>query len=295
MRATSTVSARQAPTAINLNANIGDGASAWKGKTAEMDVQAQEVGKTDACPCGSGKAYEDCCEKSGITYGLFRFDARKVVFNVEEANRAVQDVLSFLCDEVSDPFKKGATLDVEDALGKLYNTFERFEKSLAPFSKASSCKKGCTACCHHIVETSPIEAEAVRRFVETRFDRSEKMALLARIDKHRHNYPKSLALDEEYEEGLRDAYFEKRVPCPFLSAEASCMVYASRPLVCRTYMVFSDPKQCMIGDGMAVYEADYIPEVHRASLFLSLLTFRDLRITRHLPDWLINEFRIIPT
>jgi hypothetical protein len=72
-----------------------------------MDVQAGGIGKTDECPCGSGKNYEDCCEELGITYGLFEFGNRKVVFNVKEVDLAIQDLLGFLSDEVSNTLPTG--------------------------------------------------------------------------------------------------------------------------------------------------------------------------------------------
>jgi Fe-S-cluster containining protein len=257
-----------------------------------MDVQAQEIGKRHTCPCGSGRDYEDCCEKAGITYGLLKLGSKEIVFDVEETNQSIQDLMGFLSNEVLEPCNEGASLDTEAALEKLYNTYKRFEKSLSPFSEATPCKKGCTACCHHVVQTTAIEAEAVRQFIKKQFDRSAQSSLLSRINQCRNSYPKFLPLDEEYDEEFQDNYFEKRIPCPFLSTDGSCMVYGSRPLVCRTYMVFSDPEQCIVGDRMAVYEAEYFPEIHRAVHLLSLLSFKDIRITRHLPDWFINEFQV---
>jgi Fe-S-cluster containining protein len=257
-----------------------------------MEIQARKISRTAPCPCGSDKTYEDCCEKRGVEFARFQFDDREVVFDVEATDNAVQDLMAFLSDEIYKPFNDGASLDIQSALEKLYDNFGKFEKSLSSFSQASSCQRGCTACCHHIVETPAIEAEAVRRVVEKRFSSPAKASLKSKISQLSHAYPPALELDEEYDEDLQENHFEKHIPCPFLSAQGACMVYDARPLVCRTYMVFSDPKQCAIGDGMAVYEADYFPEVHRASQVLSLMVFKDIRLRRHLPDWFIHEFQV---
>jgi Fe-S-cluster containining protein len=246
----------------------------------------------DMCPCGSGKRYGDCCGKKGITYGVFEYGKARVVFDIEQTNRAIENLLSFLSAEVFGLYDQGAQIDLGEALEKLHVIYEMFAKSLAPFSEASFCREGCTACCHHIIETTPIEAELIRRCLEKCLDYSARTSILSEIEKKRAYYPGPIALDGEYDEDLQDRHFEAHIPCPFLSNDGSCRVYESRPLVCRTYMVFSDPHQCKIGNGMAIYEAEYFPDVHRGAQCLSLLARGDLNLRRHLPDWLVNEFRI---
>jgi Fe-S-cluster containining protein len=43
-------------------------------------------------------------------------------------------------------------------------------------------------------------------------------------------------------------YFELGIPCPFLEAE-SCSIHTQRPMICREYMVTSDPAHCAALDG----------------------------------------------
>jgi hypothetical protein len=69
-------------------------------------------------------------------------------------------------------------------------------------------------------------------------------------------------------------------------------VYEVRLLVCRIYIVFSDPGLCKIGKEMAVYEVQYFSDVHRATECLSLLVCGNLDRRRHLPDWFVNEFTL---
>ena len=115
-----------------------------------------------------------------------------------------------------------------------------------------SCKAGCGACCRQMVPLSIFEAEALAAWIATlgpdmrqalaqRFhqallklaaggliDRLVTGDWLAETESARH-----LALD----------YFYQGVPCPFLQDE-SCSIHPIRPLVCREYLVTSDPRHC---------------------------------------------------
>jgi len=258
-----------------------------------MDIQAIMIENGDVCPCGSGKTYKTCCSQKGISYGLFECEGKRVIFNVEETNRAVENLLRFLSDEVLVLYHHGEMLDMEKATEKLETVYDMLEHSLAPFSKNSSCQKGCTPCCHHIIETTPIEAEMVRRAIEKHPGHSAMMSLLSRIKKNSEHYPPPVTGNRKYDNDLQARHFEAYTPCPFLSEEGACMIYEARPLLCRMYMVFSDPRLCRIGDGMATYEADYYSQVYTGVQSLSLLVYRDLKHRRHLPDWFVNEFKLI--
>lgn len=114
-----------------------------------------------------------------------------------------------------------------------------------------SCAKGCGACCRHLVHLSPAEAVSIMevveampterraaiegRFVEVRARLSaagflERLLGIAALDPHDYD---QFALD----------YFRLGIACPFLEDEA-CSIYADRPMICREYLVTSDPVHC---------------------------------------------------
>jgi Fe-S-cluster containining protein len=51
------------------------------------------------------------------------------------------------------------------------------------------------------------------------------------------------ALPEEQYRTVHPRYFALGIPCPFLEDE-SCSIHPQRPLICREYLVTSDPALC---------------------------------------------------
>ncbi len=115
-----------------------------------------------------------------------------------------------------------------------------------------SCKAGCGACCRQMVPLSLFEAEslaawigtlpeAVRQTLAGRFHAAlRKLAdagIIDRLTKER------WFAREDSAWTLPMDYFHAGVPCPFLIDE-SCSIHPIRPLVCREYLVTSDPIHC---------------------------------------------------
>ena len=116
-----------------------------------------------------------------------------------------------------------------------------------------SCRKGCAACCRHLVPVAEVEARRIRdlvaelpeprrsavreRFAEVR-RRLEAAGLLRPLLQ-----PETITEDERGAAGVR--YFLQAIPCPFLEEEA-CSIYAERPLSCRDYVVTSPPENCSL-------------------------------------------------
>jgi len=117
--------------------------------------------------------------------------------------------------------------------------------------KTVSCKRGCAACCRHMVALAEIEArdlrqmvlsmpEPKRREILQRFDavlrKLQATGLLDRLRDLDH-----LAQSELIKLGLD--YFGEQIDCPFLEDE-SCLIYAQRPLACREFVVTTPPEFC---------------------------------------------------
>ena len=122
-----------------------------------------------------------------------------------------------------------------------------------------TCAAGCGACCRQMVPISPVEArllldivdglpEMERSTIKERFkaaiERMEEAGLMSQL-----RQPIKPVGPEYKELGLR--YFEQEVPCPFLENE-SCSIHPERPLVCREYLVVSDPDNCKRKNGKPI-------------------------------------------
>jgi Fe-S-cluster containining protein len=126
--------------------------------------------------------------------------------------------------------------------------------------KPISCRRGCAACCRQLVTLAPVEAIAVADLIEALpSDPQEKIrarfAEAIRIMRQTNlvepgspdhapvlRAPRAKNAEEAFN-ALLDAYFDLRIPCPFLENE-SCSIYAARPAVCREYVITSPPDNC---------------------------------------------------
>ncbi|WP_051257934.1 YkgJ family cysteine cluster protein [Desulfovibrio cuneatus] len=90
------------------------------------------------------------------------------------------------------------------------------EQQLAQTPRTPACHKGCTACCTHLIPALPAEILGIRFYLN-------------------HGIP------AELRHTLRNNL--NHVPegtCPFLHL-GGCSIYTIRPMVCRRYLVFSQP------------------------------------------------------
>jgi Fe-S-cluster containining protein len=152
-----------------------------------------------------------------------------------------------------------------------------------------TCGPHCGACCRQLVPISETEARmfarlvqdlpeprrsVVReRFVETR-RRLEDSGLLAPLLDPAHNLWDKPTLRQF---GLD--YFRHGIPCPFLEDE-SCSIHPDRPLVCREYLVTSDPIHC------AEVESKQVEGIHLpAHVWAALARISDTPSSDRMPPW----------
>ena len=124
-------------------------------------------------------------------------------------------------------------------------------RAAAERGRPLSCKAGCGACCKQLVPVSRIEARRIAEVVESmpeprrsivrrRFadaiDTIRSAEMLKRLRDAK-------ATDIAELSSLGEQYFRLGIPCPFLENDA-CSIYADRPLICRQYIVSSDPVHC---------------------------------------------------
>ena len=122
-----------------------------------------------------------------------------------------------------------------------------------------SCKVGCGACCRQPVPISEVEVYQIAELVEAmpeprrsvikkRFadavEHFRKNGLIELLKTH-YDYGRPKTSREQIEEAM-DAvmkFFYEGIPCPFLEDEA-CSIHASRPIICREYLVTSPAVNC---------------------------------------------------
>jgi Fe-S-cluster containining protein len=118
-----------------------------------------------------------------------------------------------------------------------------------------SCTKGCGACCRQMVPVSPVEARHLAAVVEA-MPPERDAAVRARFEAARARMTELGLEPQGHPDTDKAAYrafglswFRAGMPCPFLEDE-SCSIHASRPLVCREYLVTSPPAACaVLGSG----------------------------------------------
>ena len=114
-----------------------------------------------------------------------------------------------------------------------------------------SCKAGCGACCRQLVPLSVTEAQQLPRLI-ARLDEVHRSRVISRFNEASSKLRASGMLDRlerfstlsrQERSELSTAYFRLGIPCPFLEDE-SCSIHPVRPVICRQYLVTSDPSHC---------------------------------------------------
>lgn len=171
-------------------------------------------------------------------------------------------------------------------------------ESEARTGRSVSCRRGCTACCHHIVPLSPPEAWLVSELVAA-MPAAMRARRLEAFRAAREAYakigetvgPTSFTVSEEQAMRMTVAYFRQGVPCPFLQ-DGSCSIYAWRPSICREYAVTSPAENCFRLPDLPI---EHLPVPVRLSRALSRLTAKLLdRRPEEIPltlalDWAIEN------
>ena len=118
-----------------------------------------------------------------------------------------------------------------------------------------SCRKGCAACCRHLIPVSALEARELVKWVE-RLPEPRRSVVRQRFADARRRLESEapdllqrlLRVEDCSREdavALGHDYFRLRIACPFLEDE-SCSIYADRPVDCRQYVVVSPAEQCAV-------------------------------------------------
>jgi Fe-S-cluster containining protein len=142
-----------------------------------------------------------------------------------------------------------------------------------------SCRMGCAACCRMLVPVSAPEALALKDLIEC-LPAERRQALSQRIDHVQERLEEEGLLEElqviaetdrqlsdEEMEPVNRAYYNLRIPCPFLENEV-CSIYEYRPAACRELLVTTPAEFCQ---DFATNPVQAIPVPLRMSTVLGML------------------------
>jgi Fe-S-cluster containining protein len=140
-------------------------------------------------------------------------DTKRVTFRKPGDKFELPDLPDFFLNKAN---KVYTYLNGPDNLGAKLEAVYRLLDEMAPFiATFATCSKGCAHCCHFDVQLTTFEAEYIYMKTGVSFTN---------------------------EGGITTGHAK---PCPFLKRNAECGIYASRPLLCRTYHVLGDPGLCV--------------------------------------------------
>lgn len=115
-------------------------------------------------------------------------------------------------------------------------------------SLSVTCRSGCAFCCYFPIIVNEMEAKLMQKAIENFPEERKKQ-----LDEHLTQYYKNQAtnlktiekLDFKNDTNFKMSYRKLFMPCPLLNTETNqCMAYEIRPIPCRTYVNYTNPKVC---------------------------------------------------
>lgn len=251
------------------------------------DIRARfiKLSQIDNINCDSGSDF--LYDSNGQQ--LRNYHGKIIKFN----NSRITDFLNLLIDWYNAIAKEAHNISKSELISLVSELYNITETAITEITQYKSCTLGCAACCHFLVETTAIEAEHIRQYIELHFSSKIKYWLTKKIIQVAKQQPRQMNfLPEEYKE----IYYRKFIPCPFLTDNNTCSIYQVRPFLCRTCFVFNHPEDCLPGGSIIGYTGDILVTASEALFNLSIIAFPKLiatdntPLTRPLPVWFINGF-----
>ncbi|MBM7553679.1 YkgJ family cysteine cluster protein [Thalassobacillus pellis] len=110
-----------------------------------------------------------------------------------------------------------------------------------------NCFIGCAFCCYFPIIITKMEAKMMLKEIE-HFPKDRKQKIYQHWERYfaEHQTKLDTALNIDFnEEDAKLTYKQLDLPCPMLDPETNtCMAYEIRPIPCRTYLNYANPKVC---------------------------------------------------
>jgi Fe-S-cluster containining protein len=134
-----------------------------------------------------------------------------------------------------------------------------------------SCEIGCAFCCYFPIIVSRLEVKLMLEYIDM-LPAERKNTVNNHLKRYfkdnKEKVDTACSLNFEENDSFKLEYIKEQLACPFLDkASNSCLVYEVRPLPCRTYLNYSNPKVC---------EQSYVPKEPFSYEFLQGFYFESL-------------------
>ncbi len=178
-----------------------------------------------------------------------------------------------------------AILDVW--MPELYSIYDRYIQ-LSAIEKAEPvfCGSGCSTCCkHYPTSIEPFELLYLHAALYNREDYGNIIYAFHQRASIFQKLAGGVVNTAQEEDELLYTYFLKNIPCPMLAKDGSCSIYAFRPMTCRMFISFSEPKYCGGTNAISELNRNYVVELpDHIEVILSQISYRlhSLEIPQHL-------------
>ncbi len=111
-----------------------------------------------------------------------------------------------------------------------------------------TCAKGCAHCCYFPIITTKLEAKLMMEYIH-RLPTKEREDVLEHLTTYfqtnQEKLQKVCSIDFTEDVHFKEKYISEQVACPFLDLKTNtCKVYEVRPIPCRTYLNYGNPRVC---------------------------------------------------
>lgn len=117
-----------------------------------------------------------------------------------------------------------------------------FKRMSLDYPENIKCRRGCSDCCHALFDLSLVEAMYINDAFEKAFAHGpQRSAILERasdIDRDLTRLKREMFRAEKGGEDAREIMAKVanvKIPCPLLGEDDACLLYESRPIICRLY------------------------------------------------------------
>jgi Fe-S-cluster containining protein len=106
-----------------------------------------------------------------------------------------------------------------------------------------SCKNNCSGCCKYPIWATEVEYKYIMNWVATHLTNETTVLINDNLKKWNEEIGQLALSYKPGDKQKSNEYTRKNVKCPFL-IDNSCSIYEARPVVCRTYFSYGNPKNC---------------------------------------------------
>lgn len=148
-------------------------------------------------------------------------------------------------DILSEPFYWKLLTLINRVIPRIHKAFDQIaDERVATHGQKIFCAKGCSACCHHWVDSvEPFEMI----YLDSKLrERDDYPTLQLAFNRRQIEFDKtSRQSADEHEDVHLYNYFLRDIPCPLLGKQGECSIHLHRVMSCRMFLSASPPEYCV--------------------------------------------------